>query len=232
LTDSGKKFIHQLELPVKLDAATIIQFLKLNNTKNRMEEMARELADMALAAARPRAVYQVSSVRGIKDDTVDIDGTIFTSRVLRKNLTNQKTVYPFIATAGRELDELPVPARDIMRQYCLDIIKTIVLVTGIEYLSDYLRNKHALGPVALMNPGEIKAWPLSEQKPLFALFDGAEGQIGVTLTESGVMKPVKSRSGIVFPNDTGFLSCRLCTQFQCLGRRAAYDPELEKEYMA
>ena len=210
----------------------IIPYLRLNSANNRMEEMVRELTETALASARPKALYQVSSVRGIDGDTVDIDGTIFTSRVLRKNLTGQKTVYPFSATAGRELDELPVPDRDVMRQYCLDIIKTVVLVSGIEYLSDYLKDKYSLGQVALMNPGEIKAWPITEQKPLFALFNGSEKQIGVTLTESGVMKPVKSRSGILFPNDTGFLSCQLCTQFQCPGRRAPYDPELEKQYMA
>ncbi|MCK4863443.1 MAG: hypothetical protein KAS25_04055 [Dehalococcoidales bacterium] len=231
MTDSENKIIHQLELPVKLDSATILTYLRLDNTNKRMEEMARELADMALAAARPRAIYQVSPVCGIDGDAVDIDGTIFTSRVFSKHLINQNTVYPFIATAGRELDELPIPAKDMMRQYCLDVIKTVVLVSGIDYLSDYLKSKYSLSQVALMNPGEIKAWPLTEQKPLFALFGGGERQIGVTLSESGVMKPVKSRSGILFPNDTGFLSCRLCTQFQCPGRRAAYDPELEKEYM-
>jgi hypothetical protein len=45
------------------------------------------------------------------------------------------------------------------------------------------------------------------------------------------MKPIKSRSGIVFPNDTGFLSCQLCTQSKYPGRRAKYDPELVKEYL-
>jgi len=232
LTGSENKIIHQLELPVKLDSATLITYLRLDNASKRMEEMARELADMALAAARPRAIYQVSPVCVIDGDAVDINGAVFTSRVLSKNLINQNTVYPFIASAGRELDELPVAARDLMRQYCLDVIKTMVLVSGIDYLSDYLKSKYSLEHVALMNPGEIKSWPLTEQKPLFALFGGAERQIGVTLSPSGIMKPVKSRSGILFPNDTGFLSCRLCTQFQCPGRKAAYDPELEKEYMA
>jgi len=202
LTGSENKIIHQLELPVKLEPATIIAYLGLDKTSEKVAAMVGELADMALAAARPRAIYQVSPVCGI-------DGA-----------------------AGRELDELPVAARDLMRQYCLDVIKTMVLVSGIDYLSDYLKSKYSLEHVALMNPGEIKSWPLTEQKPLFALFGGAERQIGVTLSPSGVMKPVKSRSGILFPNDTGFLSCRLCTQFQCPGRKAAYDPELEKEYMA
>lgn len=232
MTGSENKIIHQLELPVKLDPATIISYLRLGNTNSQTEEMARELADMALAVARPRAIYKVSKVCGIDGDTVNIDGTVFTSRVLRKNLANQDTVYPFIATVGRELDTLPADSKDVMKQYCLDIIKTIVLVTGIDYLSNFLKKEYSLEQVALMNPGEIKAWPITEQRPLFALFSGAEKQIGVELSESGVMKPIKSRSGIVFSNDTGFLSCRLCTQFQCPGRRAPYDSDYEKEYMS
>jgi hypothetical protein len=101
----------------------------------------------------------------------------------------------------------------------------------VDYLADYVRDRHSLDHVAHMNPGEIEDWPLTEQKPLFALFAGAEKQIGVELSGSGVMKPVKSRSGILFPNATGFVSCLLCTQFKCPGRRAAYDPDLVKEYL-
>jgi len=231
LSNSEEKIIHQVELPVKLDSASVIKHLSLRNANKRLEEMARELTDMALAAARPRAVYQVSQACIVDNFVVDIDGVRFTSRVLSKNLINQDTVFPFIATTGRELDELPVPATDIMRQFCLDVIKTVVLVSGIDYLSDYLKEKYSLDHVALMNPGEIEDWPLTQQEPLFALFGSAEKQIGVTLSESGVMKPVKSRSGILFPNATDFLSCRLCTQFKCPGRRAAYDPELVKEYL-
>jgi len=232
LANLKEKTIYQVNLPVKLDLASVIKTLRLRNTNNRLKEAARELTDIALAAARPRAIYQVAHVRSADGANVDIDGVRFTSRVLSKNFTNQNTVFPFIATAGRELDELPVPSGDMWRQLCLDVIKTLVLVTGIEYLSDYLKEKYSFTHLAHMNPGEIEDWPITQQKPLFDLFGGAEKQIEVSLSESGVMKPVKSRSGILFPNDTGFVSCRLCTQFECPGRRAKYDPELVKEYLS
>jgi hypothetical protein len=223
--------IHQIELPVKLDPAMIIAYLGLDNTSDKVTAMVSELVDMVLAVARPVAIYREATVRGIDGDTVDIDGTVFTSRVLRKNLANQKTVYPFIATAGAELDELAAPAGNLLGKFSLDIIKTITLVNGIEYLVDYIKDEYSLGATTLMNPGSIKDWPLTEQKPLFALFNGAERQIGVTLSESGIMRPLKSRSAIIFPNDTGFVSCRLCMLYECPGRRAPYDPELEKQFM-
>jgi len=231
LTNPENKIIHQIELPVKLEPATITAYLGLDNTSEKVAGMVSELVDMVLAAARPVAIYREAAVRGIDGDTVNIDGTVFTSRVLRKNLANQKTVYPFIATAGAELDELAAPAGNLMGKFSLDIIKTLTLVYGIEYLVDYITNEYSLSETALMNPGSIKDWPLTEQRPLFNLFNGAEKQIGVTLSESGIMKPLKSRSAIIFPNDTGFVSCRLCMLFECPGRRAPYDPELEKQFM-
>ena len=231
MANSEEKRVYQVEIPFKLDITSVVKRLRLNKTSRRLEEMARELAETARAVARPRAVYQLSYARVIDNATVDIDGIIFTSRVLSKNLLNQDRVIPFIATIGKELDELPIPPRDMMRQFCLDTIKTVVLVSSVDYLTEYLKEKHGIPRAALLNPGEIADWPITQQKPLFALFGSAEKKIGVSLTAGGVMKPIKSRSGILFPNDTGFLSCQLCTQLKCPGRRAKYDPELAKEYL-
>ena len=118
-----------------------------------------------------------------------------------------------------------------MRQFCLDVIKTLALISAVDYLAESLKEKYSLANLVHMNPGEIEDWPITEQKPLFSLFDGAEEKVGVTLTSGGLMKPIKSRSGILFPNDTGFVSCLLCTQQRCPGRRAPYTPEKVKEYL-
>jgi len=175
-------------------------------------------------------------MQAVPDLTVHwiIDEVIHLLRILRYiiELVGMHEVdYPLISTIGRELDELSAPAGDMWQRLCLDTIKTIVLISGIEYLSGYLRDRYSLEGIAYMNPGEIDDFPISQQRPLFSLFSGAEKQIGVTLTKGGAMKPIKSRSGILFPDNTGFLSCRLCTQPRCPGRRAAYEPELLKEFM-
>lgn len=232
MTNSKEKSVYQVEIPVRLDIEMVLKRLRLGrNNSNRLEEMAREFADKACAIAHPEAVYRMSQARVIDNATVDIDGVVFTSKILSKLLRHQDTVIPFIATIGKELDELPAPPRDILRNFCLDTIKTVVLVAAVNYLTEYLKEKYAIPRTALMNPGELEDWPITQQKPLFTLFGGAEKQIGVSLTAGCAMKPIKSRSGILFPNDTGFLSCQLCTQFTCPGRSAEYDPELVKEYL-
>jgi hypothetical protein len=226
-----EKKVYQIEIPVSLDTDMVARRLQLRNSSRRLEEMARELAEKAVDIARPRAIYQISHARVIDNTTVDIDGIAFTSRILSKLLCDQDEVVPFIATVGKELDELPVPPRDMLRQFSLDAIKTVVLGRAVDYLTEYVKEKQAMPQAALMNPGELPDWPITQQKPLFALFGGAEKQIGVSLTAGGAMSPIKSRSGIIFPNETGFLSCRLCTQLECPGRRAEYDPVLAKEFL-
>ncbi len=76
-------------------------------------------------------------------------------------------------------------------------------------------------------------WPITQQKELFSLFGGrekVEELIGVRLTDSFLMVPIKSVSGIFFPTEIRFESCQICPREQCIGRRAAYDPEVVKKY--
>jgi len=226
------KEIYQLEIPVNLDIEAVVKRMRFGRTSGRMEEMAFEIAATAQQIARPRGIYKISHSHIIDNTTVDIDGTIFKSKVLSKLLNGRDTVIPFIVTVGKELEELPVSPRDMMRNFCLDSIKTVVLVNAVNYLKEYVKEKHNMPQAALINPGEIEDWHITEQRPLFSLFQDTEKRIGVSLTAGGVMKPIKSRSGIVFPNESGFETCQLCTQLKCPGRRTKYDPELVKFYLA
>jgi hypothetical protein len=65
-------------------------------------------------------------------------------------------------------------------------------------------------------------WPIEQQRSLFALFGDVEALIGVALTESYLMLPTKSVSGVYFETDQSFISCQLCTREACPGRRAKY----------
>ncbi|MGD0794585.1 MAG: hypothetical protein ABR958_03185, partial [Dehalococcoidales bacterium] len=98
--------VYRVDIPVKIDVLSIIKQLRLREGNKRMEQMTVEMAEKALAVARPKAVYRISRAKVINRSTVDIDGVRFNSRALSKCLEDQPTVYPLIATAGQELDEL------------------------------------------------------------------------------------------------------------------------------
>ena len=219
-------------IPFRLSTKEVLKRLHLRKENKDMERMVQELLDIVHPMAKPKAVYKVSYVDNKNGDSLYIDGVRFTSRVLRINLDKVGRVFPYVATCGRELDEIVVPADEYMKYYCLDTIKEMALYSARSYLQDYLTRNYALGQVSRMYPGEGAAedWPITQQKELFSIFGNVEDLIGVQLTKDFLMVPLKSSSGMYFPTEIKFESCQLCPREVCSGRKAPYDPDLVKKY--
>ncbi len=217
-------------IPVDLETNKVLKFIRMRDSNQQVERMVQELVEVTRSIAKPKVVYKVSYVDDKDGDTVTIDGVRFTSRLLRINLDQVERVFPYIATCGTELEEVAIPSNDVMKSFCFDAIKTIVLRLAVDYVSNRLIEYYALGKMSHMNPGSLESWPITQQKELFSLFGSAEELIGVRLTKSCVMFPLKSVSGIYFPTEIKFESCQLCPREKCIGRRAPYDPELARKY--
>ena len=78
-----------------------------------------------------------------------------------------------------------------------------------------------------MSPGSGDAviWPIEQQRNLFALLGDGSQQIGVQLTDSCLMIPNKSVSGIRYPTEIDFHTCQVCHREDCPGRIAPFDEE-------
>ena len=187
------------------------------------------LIDAIEPGIRPKAIYQSAYIDQKDEQGVTIAGKRFTSAVLSVNLSQVERVFPFIATCGVEVEELTRSCADLLHQYVLDLLKEQVLRTTIAHLLDCVRTRHAPGKIAMMNPGSLTDWPLTEQRPLFALFGDVKRLIGVELTDSFLMSPVKSVSGIIFPTQASFENCQLCPREICSNRRAPYNQTLAEE---
>ena len=96
-------------------------------------------------------------------------------------------------------------------------------------LNAHLKTCYKLGKTSAMSPGRLANWPIREQRPLFSLLGDPETAIGVHLTESFLMIPNKSVSGIRYPTEESFESCQLCPREGCPNRKAAYEPELYRQ---
>jgi len=217
-------------IPIRLDPEQVLKRLPLRNESKHIENSIQELIGVVCPVARPKAIYEVSYVENKDGDSLDISGISFTSRVLRVNLDKIERVFPYVATCGCEIEDISVPPDDLIKSYCLDIIKDIVLGSAISYLKDYLTANYALEQVSHMNPGSLDDWPVAQQKELFSIFGNVEELIGVKLADNFLMWPLKSVSGIYFPTQIKFESCQLCPREACSGRRAPYDPDLVGRY--
>jgi hypothetical protein len=139
-------------------------------------------------------------------------------------------VFPYVITIGTGLEQKADASKDLLEKYYLDQIGNIALSKARKHLENYLCSKFALDGLSYMSPGSLVDWPIEEQQPLFSILKGVEASVGVRLTESLLMIPRKSVSGIYFPTEVTFYSCQLCPRQQCEGRKARFDENLAKEY--
>jgi len=184
------------------------------------------LIDSALPVARPKAMYKVCYIEKRTERGVELEGIRFTSEVLSKNLSEVERVFPYIVSCGVELDTVTVSQDDVFAAYMLDGLKELVLHQAREHFRNHLAETYGLDTecMSAMNPGSGNkdVWPISQQRQLFQLLGDVEASIGVRLTDSFLMTPNKTISGILFPTEVPFISCQLCTRDNCPRRRAAY----------
>jgi hypothetical protein len=215
-------------IPLSLDIGEAKARLHLKRTGD--WEQVQALLEAAKPLITAKAVYKVCYIEEKLEDAVMIDGIRLRSRVLRKNLDNVGRVFPYVVTIGTRLEEKADACKDLLESYYLDTIGNIALIKGRKYLEDQLRTRFAIKGISYMSPGSLEDWPIEEQRPLFSILEDVEASIGVRLSESCLMIPRKSVSGIYFPTEITFFSCQLCPRERCEGRKASYNEELAREY--
>jgi len=216
-------------IPLQLDFDTLAKSLRVKATSAYFKDF-QQLFDTALAIGKPRALYRLAYIDDKGENHVVIDGVRFTSRILRMNLQAAHRVFVYVATGGPELEAWAAGFENLLQRFWADALAEAVLRVASRALEDHLTQTYQPGNTAHMNPGSLQDWPITEQVPLFGLLGDVRSAIGVYLTESLLMMPRKSVSGISFPTDTNFASCQLCPREVCPGRRAAYDPALVAHY--
>ena len=212
-------------VPLRIDLEPLACRLRSAGNDHYVAALQR-LVEQAVSVGRPKAMYRVGFIEERAEDTVLIDGVLFASRVLRVNLEHAHRVFLYSATCGTELAAWARGLDDLLDRYWAEAIQESALRAAGRALHRHMVESFHLGKTATMAPGSLGDWPLSQQRPLFACLGDVQGAIGVELTDSLLMVPAKSVSGIRFPTEESFESCQLCPRENCPGRRAPYDDTL------
>jgi len=207
---------------INLDKREIAERLRIDPARAKGDEL-DGLVAMAQGLIHPRSLYRVAFIEAKGEATVELAGAVFRSPVLRQNLEGTNKVFPYIITVGPELERVAAAQEDLLRQYYLEEIANIALEHAAGWLGRHIEKTYGLGPLSSMSPGSLEDWPITEQPKLFSIFGDTERLVGVRLTDSMLMLPRKSVSGILFPSEEGFVACRLCERERCPGRKAPYD---------
>jgi len=218
-------------IPVELNLDRICSELHVSPGGEDAKDLA-DLIERVSAVVNPKAIYDICYVEDRTAGAVTINGVTFTSRVLRVNLDQVHRVFPFVVTCGRELEHVPGVDGDPLREYWLDHLRIAALRAAGERVRAHIEATFQPGRTSSMSPGSLADWPITQQTQLFALLGDVEGAIGVRLTDSFLMLPMKSVSGMHFPTEISFHSCSLCPRKDCPGRSAPYDEQLYAERYA
>lgn len=128
----------------------------------------------------------------------------------------------FTVTVGKGFDDYVMKLKmedDMLRVFVADSIGSILAESTVSLLMDVLRREAEKKGLKISNnysPGYC-SWHLSEQMKLFQFFP--EGVTGIHLTDSCLMLPVKSVSGIVaIGKDVKKrpYGCDICNMYSCI----------------
>jgi len=196
---------------------------------SRQEELVLSLLDEGRQIGRPRAIYTIAGIDQHLDNGVILDGIQMKSKVMAVNLTTVHRVFPYLSTSGRELFDWTQSKEDLLGKFYAEEISQLALRSAEEFLLNHLKSTYQLKRTSSLNPGSLKDWPITAQRSLFQLLGDPLESIGVELTESMLMLPNQSVSGIRYSSETDFSNCELCPREQCSHRRAPYDEKLLEE---
>ncbi len=155
-----------------------------------------------------------------------IPGLVFDSgKIIHKMLRHSEKYALFVVTAGSEAENL---ARSLIAEgnyldgYIVDLLASALVDSAADQLQEQVRNMASSQGLLITNrysPGYC-SWQVEEQQKLFSLFP--EECCGISLSESSLMSPVKSISGIIgMGSQVSYrdYTCEICSMLHCQFRK-------------
>lgn len=160
------------------------------------EEMLKELASLC----EPRCGYILVSGESVDKQNVNLEGVnLKTGAIITSALRKAESYAIFTATLGDKFDQwlAECQKRDIVEEFVANTLGSILVEAVVSWLMEQIRLKADAEGLSITNnysPGYCD-WALDEQRKIFFFF--AEDITGIRLTDSCLMLPIKSVSGIV-----------------------------------
>lgn len=188
----------------------------------------RTLVERATPIIRPRFSFFIAegTLSSEQEALVVGEVTFPVGKIIARQLRGAENFVFFAATAGMEFESFQHELQqegDMVQLYIADSLGSIIAEKAAdrmeEAVTDFIRDK-GWKHTNRFSPGYC-GWHVSHQQNLFSLFPVAE-PCGIRLTDSCLMIPIKSVSGVLgLGNEVRKLdyTCRLCTYKKCYRRK-------------
>lgn len=176
----------------------------------------------------PSYTYVIRDILAVENDNVTYEGPVtIKSRVIAELLGRCQRIAVFALTIGNYLEEMVAYLADnnlILQATVLDAIGSGVTEKLAAYVGERIADiasEEGLVTSRRFSPGYCD-WNVKQQKRIFRTLDGDTA--GIRLTDSQLMMPRKSVSGIIgigLPNQgiEEYNPCLNCKKKECPGRR-------------
>jgi hypothetical protein len=150
-----------------------------------------------------RAGYRILDVKGSIDrhDGLTIGGKFFTlQNIVTTQLRKSEKAALFICTIGNAMETWSrtlIAEGDVPLGYLVDTVASVTAEQAVDVLQNHIERallQQGLNSTNRYSPGYCN-WSVSEQHLLFSFFP--KNFCGITLTESALMLPMKSVSGVI-----------------------------------
>ncbi len=187
----------------------------------------------AIPLLRTRVAFEWADIVSVKNETVQIrfDNGPETRLEIGPNvhlLHSARRVLAFVSTVGHLLEQ-SIQAKnesgDLLGGYLLDCVGVVALSKVSEsanVLAESAAKERGWGVGARLGPGSLVGWEAARQRELCDYLPLADA--GITLTESGLLRPFKSASGLIpmgpdYPETAVGSVCGLCRLADTCWRR-------------
>ena len=212
---------------LNLSANTIYKFMGYADTVPDKEicTLVESLIEQTAEISKPSFYYKIIDCQ-INKTNIEVDDIVFnTERTITSLMRKSEKVAIFVATAGRDFQQLleqTMSEGDMLSSFILDAIGSSLAEAVGDYMEIHLED--VIGNTLHTNrfsPGYC-AWNIREQKELFSLLPN--DVCGIELGESFLMYPIKSISGIIGIGKnvaTNKYGCSICKNKNCYLRQSS-----------
>jgi len=201
--------------------------MKRSDADEYLLSLIADLISKSIQLAEPRCAYCVYNSISFNSEKhrITIEEVVFeTGRIVTSSLKKSSSLVLFSATIGEKVEKFSkqlMKGGNALEGLIVDLIGSEMAEAVVEYLHKYIENLVSNDGLNVSNrysPGYCN-WNVSDQQKLFPLLNGYD--CGITLTESSLMMPVKSVSGIIGIGSTlkrAAYKCNVCSDLKCIMR--------------
>ena len=194
------------DLPLEITAEDVIRaqglVFKVVQTKSpRLIDATRKAVKVGYPYLEPRVVFERYAISEFTSTGIMLENSIsLEGELIKQHFKDSKEIVAAVCTVGERIAEFISQTfpQDIALAMALEALAssaTEILGNSLCNYFDRLVGEEGLFTILPINPG-MQGWPVEIGQPqIFSLIDSKS--IGVTLEDSGLMRPLKSLSMII-----------------------------------